>query len=39
MKPLFDTELYTKNFENGLHKAYELYQNGNKPIDIDVPSI
>ena len=38
-KPLFDTGRYTKDFENGLQKAFELYQNGNKPIDINVPSI
>ena len=38
-KPLFNTELYTKNFENGLQKVFELYQNGKKPRDINVPTI
>ena len=35
-KPLFDTERYTKNFEQGLQKIYEGYYNGEKPKDIDV---
>ena len=39
MKPLFNTELYTKNFENGLQKAFALYQNGKKPRDINVSAI
>ena len=39
MKPLFNTELYTKNFENGLQKIFELYQNGEKPRDINVSTM
>ena len=35
-KPLFDTERYTKNFEQGLQKIYESYYSGEKPKDIDV---
>lgn len=35
-KPLFDTERYTKNFENGLQKTYENYLNGQKPKDINI---
>ena len=35
-KPLFNTKLYTKNFENGLQKAYDLYFNGEHPKNIFV---
>ena len=35
-KPLFDTERYTKNFEQALQKIYESYYSGEKPKDIDV---
>tara|TARA_Y100000768_G_C23981639_1_gene686156 strand:+ start:92 stop:2089 length:1998 start_codon:yes stop_codon:yes gene_type:complete len=35
-KPLFDTERYTKNFENGLYQAYDLFMAGKKPKDIEV---
>ena len=33
-KPLFNTKQYTKNFENGLQKAYDLYLNGKRPKNI-----
>ena len=33
-KPLFDTLQYTRDFELGLSKAYELFLNGEKPRDI-----
>ena len=29
-KPLFNTELYTKNLENGYIRAYQLYINKKK---------
>ena len=32
--PLFDTKLYTKNFERALKKAYYLYFNNQEPKDI-----
>lgn len=32
--PLFDTHLYTQNFEKGLTEAYHLYHSGLKPADI-----
>lgn len=35
-KPLFNTKLYTNNFENGLQKAYDLYFNGEHPKNIFV---
>ena len=35
-KPLFNTKQYTKNFENGLQKAYDLYFNGEHPKNIFV---
>ena len=35
-EPLFDTERYTKNFEQGLLSAYALYLEGNPPRDIFV---
>ena len=33
-QPLFDTERYTRNFEAGLQKAYNLYFEGKRPEDI-----
>ncbi|MFY0692142.1 MAG: tetratricopeptide repeat protein [Paracoccaceae bacterium] len=36
--PLFDTELYTRNFETGLQMAYDRYFEGKAPADIIVPS-
>lgn len=33
-KPLFDTERYTRNFENGLRAAYHRYLQGHQPGDI-----
>jgi predicted O-linked N-acetylglucosamine transferase (SPINDLY family) len=35
-EPLFDTERYTQNFEQGLQKAYDLYFCGKLPEDIVV---
>ncbi len=35
-KPLFDTQKYTKNFENGLLQAFYLYSKGKQPQDIKV---
>tara|TARA_Y100001970_G_C14200729_1_gene840962 strand:- start:163 stop:2169 length:2007 start_codon:yes stop_codon:yes gene_type:complete len=35
-KPLFDTDLYIKNFENGLNQIFDNYIKGNKPKDIIV---
>ena len=32
--PLFDSETYTKNFEQGLKKAFELYSQNKSPQDI-----
>lgn len=32
--PLFDTQLYTRNFEAGLRKAYGIYIRNGKPRDI-----
>ena len=34
IKPLFNTEQYTRDFELILLKAYKLYLNGDKPKDI-----
>ena len=33
-KPLFNTLQYTRNFELGMSKVYELFLNGEKPKDI-----
>ena len=33
-EPLFDTKGYTRNFETGLHKAYDLYFEGKEPQDV-----
>jgi len=33
-KPLFNTKKYTRDFESGLRRIYELYLNGKKPEDI-----
>lgn len=35
-EPLFDTQRYTRNFENALIQAYDLYRNGKRPRDIYV---
>ena len=35
-EPLFDTLRYTRNFEQGLHQAYNLYFSGKSPEDIVV---
>ncbi|MBF9060890.1 hypothetical protein HKCCSP123_17035, partial [Rhodobacterales bacterium HKCCSP123] len=32
--PLFNTKRYTRNFEQGLRMAYDLYHNNNQPEDI-----
>ena len=37
-EPLFDTKRYTRNFERGLQKAYDLYLNGEVPQDVWVDS-
>ena len=37
-EPLFDTKRYTRNFEGGLQKAYDLYLNGEVPQDVWVDS-
>ena len=34
--PLFDTQLYTKNFEDGLQQAYDLYFREKNPQNIEV---
>ncbi|WP_319568201.1 tetratricopeptide repeat protein [Cohaesibacter marisflavi] len=34
--PLFDTERYTRNFEEGIAQAYAIYSNGEKRRDIRV---
>jgi len=34
LQPLFDTERYTRNFENGLKQSYELYYKGQQAQDI-----
>jgi predicted O-linked N-acetylglucosamine transferase (SPINDLY family) len=34
---LFDTELYVRNFESGLKKAWELFLNESSPQHIRVP--
>ena len=36
-QPLFNTELYTKNLENGYQEAYQKYFDGNLPQKIIVP--
>ncbi len=36
-QPLFNTELYTKNLENGYQQAYQNYFDGNLPQTIIVP--
>jgi len=36
-KPLFDTELFTKNLEDGYNQAYQVYLDGNRPKNIVVP--
>jgi protein O-GlcNAc transferase len=33
-QPLFDTKRYTRNFESGLQKVYDLYFNGEVPQDV-----
>jgi protein O-GlcNAc transferase len=33
-EPLFDTKRYTRNFERGLQKVYDLYFNGKTPQDV-----
>ena len=33
-QPLFDTKQYTRNFERGLQKVYELYFDGEAPHDV-----
>ena len=33
-EPLFDTKRYTRNFERGLQKVYDLYFNGKAPQDV-----
>ena len=38
-KPLFDTMRYTKNFENGLKLACDLYARNQKPSDIHVSDL
>jgi predicted O-linked N-acetylglucosamine transferase (SPINDLY family) len=38
-KPLFDTKKYTRNFENGLLQAFNLYSKGQQPQDIKVADI
>ena len=35
-KPLFDSEMYTKNLENGYQQVYQNFINGNKPKTINV---
>ncbi len=35
--PLFDTRLYTRNFEKGLMEAYDIYHSELAPADIWVP--
>ena len=35
-KPLFDTIKYTRNFENGLRQACEIYRAGGRPKNIHV---
>ena len=35
-EPLFDTQRYTRNFENGLHLAYNNYFKGKMPQDLNV---
>ena len=39
-EPLFDTKRYTRNFEIGLEKAYDLFFEGKAPenIIVEVPS-
>ena len=34
--PLFDTKRYRDNFENGLLKAYDLYFQGQQPMDLKI---
>tara|TARA_B110000003_G_scaffold239857_1_gene246157 strand:- start:67 stop:603 length:537 start_codon:yes stop_codon:yes gene_type:complete len=35
-KPLFNTEVFTRNFEEGLEKVYKNYIEGNKPKNISI---
>ena len=35
-KPLFNTEIFTRNFEEGLEKVYENYVEGNEPKNISI---
>lgn len=35
-QPLFDTKRYTRNFEAGLQRAYDLYFEGKDPADITI---
>lgn len=37
-EPLFDTKRYTRDFENGLRQAYDLYFDGEGVRDISVPA-
>ena len=34
--PLFDTKRYRDHFENGLLQAYDLYFQGQKPMDLKI---
>ncbi|MDG2442554.1 MAG: hypothetical protein P8M13_04775, partial [Luminiphilus sp.] len=34
--PLFDTARYTRNFEEGLLRAYKHHSDGDKPCDLRV---
>ena len=35
-KPLFNTKLFTKHFENGLEQVFKNYMDGNNPKNIFV---
>jgi predicted O-linked N-acetylglucosamine transferase (SPINDLY family) len=35
-KPLFNTEVFVRNYEEGLEKVYKNYNEGNKPKNISV---